>query len=569
MKASSLATFEVPAIAAAVLAIVAGLWALRGEPGMTWDEPYFFERSQAVASWLDSAVATPGGWSQAFAPKPLAHGWPFCREVPNQHPPVPSLLGLATERLLGRWVGPLRSYRLATVAVFALGAGALFRFLRRRWGFWPAALALGMLVSDPRPFIHAQLLTADSDLGVFWLLAAMAQLRSCETGRGYWRFGVWAGLAFMCKATGVLLFVAAVAWAVFDRPRHAWKPLFWSALTTPATVIALNPGWWPNPVVGLLRWVGAFLAYPQKVPVAYLGQVYDSMTTFLPWHNSAVLTATMVPLGLLILGALGLLATIGLHMRRQVSPTDPTRLPERVVAGWAALNFLTFPVLRAFPFLPAHDGLRQMVAAYDFLPILGALGVFHVLRLSAGRRVPFALSRLAVAACVATAFWETARIHPFAMSYYNPLIGGPRGAQAAGMETTYFWDSATQDVLDWMNQNLPREATVLIFPPPNVLTFGWEQRWGRLRPDLNVLNLEGREFGPRLGLMHGRRPCYLIFQNRQGLYLPRNRAASDLFARLAVAPALYELAPARVDGVRLLAIFDRENFRAVEGEGNR
>ncbi|WZP00879.1 glycosyltransferase family 39 protein [Isosphaeraceae bacterium EP7] len=558
-RPSRLARLEIPAIALLVVAFIGSLWAVRGEPGMTWDEPYFFERSQSIGGWLGLAARSP---AQAFRRAELEKGWPFCREVPDQHPPVPALLGLMSDRAFGGWLGPLRGYRLATVGVFAVAAGAMFRFVRMRWGLAPAAVALGVLVSDPRPFIHAQLITADSDLGAFWFLAALAHLRATETGRSPWWFGVWAALAVMCKATGVLLLLAALAWAILYRPRGAWRPLFWAILTIPPTMVLVNPAWWPDPVGGILRWGRAFLAYPQKVPVYYLGTVYDSVRTFLPWHNTAVLTSTMVPIGLLILGVLGLAATAWRSIRdrrSRVVRLAGERLPDGVVGGWAAVHFLTYLVLRMFPFLPAHDGLRQLVPAFYFLPVLAALGACVLLR---GGRARAWLGRCAVAACVLSASWETVRIHPFEMSYYNAVIGGPRGAKAAGMETTYFWDSATDEVLGWMNANLPRGATVLIFPPPNVLTFGWEQRWGRLRGDLEILNLDGRDFGSRLARMGGSRPCYLIFQMRQGLYVqPPGRP--NYFARLAEAPATYELAPARVDGVRLLAIYDRAAFLGV------
>ncbi|WP_435019320.1 ArnT family glycosyltransferase [Tundrisphaera sp. TA3] len=551
------ARFEIPIVAVLVVAYVGILWAARGEPGMTWDEPYFFERSRAVSVWLAKLADPAGGWRRAFGPAELAKGWPFCREVPDQHPPVPSLLGMATESVFGPWLGPLRGYRLATVGLFAAAAGVMFRFVRLRWGPALASAAVVALVSDPRPFIDAQLITADSDTGVFWFLAALAHLRACETGRGPWWFGVAAGLAVMCKATGVLLIPAALAWAALYRPRGAWRPLAWAGVTMPATMLMVNPAWWPDPVGGMARWVRAFLSYPQKVPVFYLGRVYDSVHTFLPWHNSAVLIATMVPLGLLALTAVGLIATL---RRPKLAGEDGSgRLSDRVVGGWAAIHFLAYPLLRMLPFLPAHDGLRQLVPAFYFLPILAAIGA-GVLAASMRRAW---IGRIVAAACLATAAAETVRVHPFEMSYYNAAIGGPRGADAAGMETTYFWDSATAEVLGWMNDHIERGATVLIYPPPNVRTFGWEQAWGRLRPDLRMITLEGADAAENLAQMFGPDPHYLIFQNRQGLYMPEEGKAPNLLARLARAPAAYELAPARVDGVRLLAIFDRKSFQAA------
>lgn len=558
-------------MALGVIGSILFLWLVRGELGMTWDEPYFFERQHDMRRWFAQVAGSPAERAQAFSTPGLERGWRVCREVPDQHPPVPPLLSLVTGLAFEWLLGPLRAYRLSTVIVMATTAGVLFRFVRMRWGLTPALVALGTLLFNPRIFADAQQITADVDLGAFWFLSALAFLRTCETGRLPWLSGLFAALAIMCKATGVLVLPAMLLWVILARPKGAWRPIVWAVPVLPATMIAVNPAWWPGPITGMARWVRAFLAYPQKVPVYYLGQVYDSVQTFLPWHNTLVLTAVMVPIGLLILAGFGLVATGWQIAWRKTVPTaspgtidGPPLLADSTVAGWAAINFLTMMGMRILHFMPAHDGLRQLVPAFFFFPILAAYGAWILLQRAGGTSRRFVQAGLFV--CVFTSAWATLSIHPFEMSYYNAFIGGPKGAKAAGMESTYFWDTATVDVLDWMNTHLPPKATVLIFPPPNIHTFDWEQRWGRLRKDLNVLNLDAPDFNERLALMYGKAPCYLIFQMRQGLYEPRQPGDPDLFARLADSPALFELAPARV-GVRLLAIFDQAQFQAVVESG--
>ena len=550
-----------------VVAFVGLVWWTRGELGMTWDEPYFFERQHEIGAWFGDLLGSPLSRARAMSHEGLERSWRVARAVPDQHPPVPELLSLVSSGLVGWLVGPLRSYRLATVALVAVAAGALVRLVGSRWGRWASGAALGALLFNPRLFADAQQITADADTGAFWFLAAVAFLRFTETGRRPWLFGVWAGLAIMCKATGVLLFPAMVLWAIIHRPRGWWRPIAWSIPIVPLVMVATMPPWWSNPVGGIRRWVGAFLAYPQKVPVLYLGEVYDSTRTFLPWHNTIVLTAVMVPLGLLALAVVGVAAAGRPAAGRRAEGVEPAGsdgpkpgfLPDRVVVSWAGINFATWMVLRMFPGLPTHDGLRQLVPAFFFLPVLAGYGAGW---LTSGLRWVRVFGQIVVVGCVAGAAWATLSFHPYELAYYNALIGGPRGAKAAGMESTYFWDPATSEVLDWMNGHLPTGSTVLIFPPPNVLTFGWEQRWGRLRGDLNVLNLDPPFFNERLALMTGPQPCYLIFQMRQGLYLPRWGGEPGPFARLAESPALYELKPPQV-GVRLLAIFDRDDFRRV------
>ncbi len=557
-------------VAVGVMAYMSLVWLALGELGMTWDEPYFFERQHDIRSWLGNLAGGPGARTQALSRGGMERSWRFAREVPDQHPPLPELLSLVMGEAFGWLLGPLRSYRLSTVLVFAAAAAILVRLVGSRWGPWAAGAALGALLFNPRPFADAQQITADTDTGAFWFLAAVAFLRSCETGRRYWLFGVFAGLAVMCKATGVLVVPAMVLWALFHRPPGWWRPLAWGIPVIPAVMVAVMPPWWSNPVGGIERWVRVFLSYSQKVPVYYLGQVYDSVQTFLPWHNTIVLTATMVPLGLLGLAMAGLLAAARPSAGRRAGNDaegppvpSPVTLSDRVVVSWATINFSTWMVLRMFPGLPAHDGLRQLVPSFFFLPVLVGFGACWLASPSRGLRTW--AGRLTVIGCVTCSGWSTLSFHPYELAYYNALIGGPAGARSAGMETTYYWDTASSEVLDWMNDNLPRRSTVLIFPPPNVHTFAWEQRWGRLRTDLTFLNLDPPYFAERLALMADQKPCYLLFQMRQGLYMPKGLAEPGLFARLAGLPARFELAPPRI-GVRLLAIFDQDDFlRATEG----
>jgi hypothetical protein len=561
---------EVLAIATGVLLFVSLIWLIRGELGMTWDEPYFFERQHDIRTWVSRLFGTGADRARALSAEGLARSWRVCREVPDQHPPLPEILSVLTGVPLEGIVGPLRAYRLSTVLVFALTGGVLHRFVRQRWGRVAALAALAALVFNPRVFADAQQITADADLGAFWFLSALAFLHTCTTGRAPWAFGVLAGLAVMCKATGVLVLPAMTLWAILFRPRGWWRPLAWAVPAVPATMLVLNPAWWPSPIMGMLRWVRAFLSYPQKVPVYYLGKVYDSIQTFIPWHNTVVLTSVMMPVGLLVLAFIGIIGLVRELARRKGEDGDPTNqegqapLSDRAVLSWAAINFLTLMTLRMFSFMPAHDGLRQLVPAFYFLPVLAGYGAWVVCQPSA--RLTRGLGYAAVAVCLINAGWATIYFHPYELAYYNILIGGPRGAERAGMETTYFWDAATEEVLDWMNTRLPPGAKIIIFPPPNVRTFGWEQRWGRLRPDLNFLNMDGPDTRNKLALLLGPDPCYLIFLNRQGLYEPARPGDPETFARLAKSPAFYELVPKQVR-VRLLAIFTGEQFRAAVQAG--
>src|SRR5262249_20284419 len=57
----------------------------------------------------------------------------------------------------------------------------------------------------------------------------------------------------------------------------------------------------------------------------------------------------------------------------------------------------------------------------------------------------------------AFALW---RIHPYELSYYNELVGGPRGAWRRGFELTYWYDDFNPSVMDELNRRFPERAQV-------------------------------------------------------------------------------------------------------------
>ena len=55
------------------------------------------------------------------------------------------------------------------------------------------------------------------------------------------------------------------------------------------------------------------------------------------------------------------------------------------------------------------------------------------------------------------------RIHPYELSYYNELIGGPRGAWERGFELTYWYDAFNGPVIADLNRRLPPNAEIDFF----------------------------------------------------------------------------------------------------------
>ncbi len=120
-------------------------------------------------------------------------------------------------------------------------------------------------------------------------------------------------------------------------------------------------------------------------------------------------------------------------------------------------------------------------------PPLPKGGSYEVSQLTdAARRHIAVWARAIVSALVLVpAALQLVAIHPFELSYYNELIGGPKGAWKRGYELTYWYDAFNAQTLNELNQELPRNAIILLLNDLTPLdTFLDLQALGQLRRDL-------------------------------------------------------------------------------------
>lgn len=285
----------------------------------------------------------------------------------------------------------------------------------------------------------------------------------------------------------------------------------WAALLAFAPVVGWlgNPAWWRETLPRLAHYYtlnasreGALA----PIHIIYFGKIY---TFSLPPSNGWVLIALTVPASLLAAAALGLAFARWSWVRRDRFPL------------FVLLNLVTMPLLRMLP-TPAHDGVRLMLPTFGFLAIpcgwgINCLGVglarlipapspapvqvpgapttallatAHVLPgytppRPQSRIIATAAHLLATALFLAPAAWQLIRIHPYELSYYNELIGGPRGAWRRGMELTYWYDAFTPQVFRDLNARFPEGAEVTFANKLSApMTFGELQSLGALRKDL-------------------------------------------------------------------------------------
>jgi hypothetical protein len=289
--------------------------------------------------------------------------------------------------------------------------------------------------------------------------------------------------------TGVLLAVPLGIWLIrrlLGRlfPRSGlWgteRPALetWTAILAFAPFVAWlgNPAWWRETLPRLAHYYTLSNQRRGALPdiqIIYFGQVYEYS---LPWQNAWVLMGITVPAAILGAAVLGLLWAF-------------KRIHRDKLPLYFLIHLTTLPVIRMFD-TPAHDGVRLFLPAFYFLAAFAGWGTIWLADgLARKARARVGLMRLVASGIVVgSAAGALIGVHPYELSYYNELIGGPRGAWERGFELSYWYDAFNGPVMRELNVRLPQGAEVdFLNHKSNTITFQELQTLGALRRDIRLI----------------------------------------------------------------------------------
>ncbi|MBA2446710.1 MAG: glycosyltransferase family 39 protein [Chloroflexi bacterium] len=348
----------------------------------------------------------------------------------------------------------------------------LLAFLTWRvFGPGPGLLAGLLLAVEPFLVAHGKLFHTDPLLAQLMAASGLAALVFFG-GRGGLAYllgsGLAAGLALLTKAPGIFLFgfvpLLGLAWAW----RRAWPPQpprIWGGwgghadieatvsvtrrlafrlglwgLAAGAIYVLLFPAMWVDPLGTLSRMARAVLGEgetPRTWGNFFLGQATwgDVGPLFYP-------VATLLRLSPITLAGLLLLAWLGLRGR----PAS-WRLPAVALVAYVGLFTLMMT-------LSPKKIDRYLLPVYLPLLILGALGLWLALRrwLAPGARwAVVAALGLGQAALVVG-------VHPYPLSFYNPVLGGIGVASRA---LVVGWGEGTDQVAAYLDRQ-PNAADLVV-----------------------------------------------------------------------------------------------------------
>jgi hypothetical protein len=158
------------------------------------------------------------------------------------------------------------------------------------------------------------------------------------------------------------------------------------------------------------------------------------------------------------------------------------------------------------PGMNVYDGIRHFLEVAPALAMLAALGAEEAVWLvgEAARRLPRRAVRTGVALLFLPALLDLVRFTPYEIAYFNPLIGGLPGAQAAGIQdATDYWGTSYRRGFAWLNENAPLGAALYLPPGQVHLAVAVHGLW--LREDIALIS-EGEPAAGPVYVMHTTRP---------------------------------------------------------------
>ncbi len=368
--------------------------------------------------------------------------------------------------------------------------GLVHAWARRLYGAWGGILAAAITAFEPNLIAHSHLVTNDLLLALLFAASVHACWRYRETESAGWlaAAGVLVGLTLGTKYSGVLVLplVPFLVWPSSQQPgtdrrarvRAALRAMGVLGIATYVTLLAIYQA---EP---LSAYVSGYLSMQSTWAAFLLGDI--STRGWYQYFLVAVLLKT--PPGTLLLLVLALVSI-------RLAPLRRIEAHILLAAAW---------FFAVSSFLRINIGLRHVLPIYPLLIVFaGRLGGLR-LRWRAGRAAALGL-------VVATAI-EVALCHPFYLSYFSSVAGGPWAGYRYLSDSNLDWGQDLKRLARWAEaRDLdgillgvfsgadPGEYGLRFMPVPGfgAVTFQerpWESLPSRIVLAMSAMNLQGVYF---------------------------------------------------------------------------
>ncbi len=464
----------------AVLVSLIGLvFLLRGisAPGITWDEAIYIPAGANYVGWFEEIISFG---RNPFSAEQIRYYW----KLNWEHPPLAKYFIAAA---MYTFQGILEPVAAARVSSAFLLAGAIFvtcLTADKLYGAPSGIFAGAFLLFMPRVFGHGRLAALDMSLTFAWTLTTYLYLDINTRLKPVMVKSLALSAALLSKLNGVILPFLLVLWTLAYKKKNTLKIVFFTTIIAGALVYIFWPWLWHSPARKITGYIHFHFFRGYRVPVFYLGKIYSDGPA--PFHYPLLMSLFTLPPAVVLLAGYKFACSA---FKKFKDPFD----------GLIILNAAVPAAVLCFPFVGKYDGIRLFLPAFPFIAVMAGAGLWELIQ-KYKKKFNNKIILPAVLIFFSAAL-PVLRMGSHHLSYYNFFTGGISGARGLGLETTYWGDSVTEDVLSYINENAADKAGVVFYPVgSNVVRL--LKLTGRLRNDLTGLGLEKIDEADFLVLVH-------------------------------------------------------------------
>ncbi len=411
------------------------------EYGVTFDEPIYLTAAEEVRQWTALSL------DKAFQAKEIEKHWGADRR--DVHPSGMKWLYLLAQSTIFWQDDPFYQSRWLTILGLSLCLTLFFHWVFRRQILW-TAISLALLYLLPRFFAHCHFAATDIPLVICLTLLTMC-LHELFSTRHFWICALLLGFLACLKITGILLSIPLLC-VVLAENRTSWKKacmkIFLLILIAGIVFLLLNPDWWFSPISRARQFIAFNAHWKETAPftVFFNGVFYLYRG---PFYFPLAILAITTPLLHLFLGTIGFFSA----WRQRLFHVD-SRWILIIVGLFSPILLLMLPTS------PTNDMERYLIPGFPFAICFVVVGIqFCFKKISSSvkgsplNRCGSICTGLLLTVLLCWNVGESISIHPFELSYFNPLIGGLPGAARRGFEVNYWWDVLNDKALGHINEH--------------------------------------------------------------------------------------------------------------------
>jgi len=443
--------------------------------GINWDEPDHFTRGQAYLHYFltgetdyKSLEINPPPRRSAYQIDYLSAS--YWLENDSGHPPLNDILAALSNYIFYQKLGimgDVDSYNLFILLSSSLLVLLIFWFAAQKYGLFAGLVASLSLALYPLFLAESRFNIKDSVETFFYALTIYGFYQGVEKKSWRWFFvsAVACGFALGTKFNILFVPLIIIPWLIIRffgkilefkqkiifKIFHLPKKILLSLLFYPIIVFLIFFVSWPY------LWKDPFIRFWSTFQ--YYRQIGTGKTGFNTYAAQTVLFTT--PLVIIFFSVLGIIASFFLFKK------------EKEKTSFLFLLWFLIPIIKACsPGSSIYGGARQIMEYIPAMALLAGLGAeklrqFVIPKFSI---IHYPLSILIIFSFLPITF-KMISIHPNQNVYFNPLIGGLKGARDKDYP---YWGlslgSVYEQGVEWLNKNAENGAkvTLVIGTAPNI-----------------------------------------------------------------------------------------------------